>query len=79
MFCFVMTDGKIEQCVYVKFCMELSKSTTKTLEMLCEAFDGHSLSQTEFLNDIHVSRPVDCQLKLTTFRVTKHQQNNRKH
>jgi hypothetical protein len=35
-------DGKIEQCVFVK----LSKSTTKTFEMLCEAFGEHSLSQT---------------------------------
>jgi hypothetical protein len=27
--------------------MKLSKSTTKTLEMLCEAFGEHSLSQVE--------------------------------
>jgi hypothetical protein len=39
-------DGKIEQCVCIKFCMKLDKFTTKTLEMLCEAFGEHSLSQT---------------------------------
>jgi hypothetical protein len=39
-------DGKIEHHVCVKFCVKLSKSTTKTHEMLCEAFGEHSLSQT---------------------------------
>jgi hypothetical protein len=39
-------DGKIEQCVCTKFCVKLGKSVTKTLEMLCEAFREHSLSQT---------------------------------
>jgi hypothetical protein len=39
-------DGKIEQCVSIKFCVKLGKSTTKTLEMICEAFGEHSLSQT---------------------------------
>jgi hypothetical protein len=32
--------------VCIKFCVKLGKSTTKTLEMLCEAFGEHSLSQT---------------------------------
>jgi hypothetical protein len=39
-------DGKIEQLVCIKFCMKLGKSTTKTPEMLHEAFGEHSLSQT---------------------------------
>jgi hypothetical protein len=39
-------DGKIEQRVCIKFCVKLSKSTTETLEMLCEAFGEHSLSGT---------------------------------
>jgi hypothetical protein len=39
-------DCKIEQCVYIKFCVKLSKSATKTLEMICEAFGKHSLSWT---------------------------------
>jgi hypothetical protein len=39
-------DGKIEQCVCLKFCVTLSKPATETLEMLCEAFGEHSLSQT---------------------------------
>jgi hypothetical protein len=63
--CFVLSamDGKIEQCVCIKFCVKLSKSATETLEMLHEAFGAHSLSQTALLNGIHVSRPVECQLK----------------
>jgi hypothetical protein len=39
-------DGKIEQCIHIKFCMKLGKSATETLVMLCEAFGEHSLNQT---------------------------------
>jgi hypothetical protein len=39
-------DGKIEQCVCIKFCVKFSKSATITLEMLCGAFREHSLSRT---------------------------------
>jgi hypothetical protein len=39
-------DGKIEQCVCIKFCVKLGKSASKSLEMLHEAFGEHSLSQT---------------------------------
>jgi hypothetical protein len=39
-------DGKIEQCVCIKYCMKLGKSATETPEMLHEAFEEHSLSQT---------------------------------
>jgi hypothetical protein len=39
-------DDKIEQRVCIKFCMDLGKSTTETLEMLCETFGEHSLSRT---------------------------------
>jgi hypothetical protein len=31
-------DGKIKQCVCIKFCVKLDKSATKILEMLFEAF-----------------------------------------
>jgi hypothetical protein len=55
--------GRIKQCVCIKFCVKLSKSTTETLEMLCEAFGEHSLRQ-QFLNGIRVSRPVECQMKM---------------
>jgi hypothetical protein len=58
-------DGKIEQCACIKFYMQLAKSATKTLEMLCEAFGKHSLSRTVVLNGIHFSKPVECQLKMT--------------
>jgi hypothetical protein len=39
-------DGKIKQCICIKFCMKVGKSTTKTFDMLCEAFGEHSLSWT---------------------------------
>jgi hypothetical protein len=39
-------DGKIQQCVCIKFCVKLGKSATKTLEMLHEAAGEHSLSRT---------------------------------
>jgi hypothetical protein len=44
--CLVLSamDDKIKQCVWIKFCVTLSKSATKTLEMLYEAFGEHSLS-----------------------------------
>jgi hypothetical protein len=46
--CFILSviDAKTEQCVYIKLYMKLSKSATKTLEILHEAFGKHSLSQT---------------------------------
>jgi hypothetical protein len=40
-------DGEIEQRVCIKFCIELGKSATDTLEMPHEAFGEHSLSRTE--------------------------------
>jgi hypothetical protein len=39
-------DGKIKQCVCIKFCVKLGKSATETPEMLHEAFGEHSLSWT---------------------------------
>jgi hypothetical protein len=60
-----VTDGKIEQRVCIKFGVKLGKSATKTLEMLHEAFGEHSSSQTWSFNGIHVSRSVECQLKMT--------------
>jgi hypothetical protein len=38
-------NGKIEQCVCIKFCMKLGKFANKTLEMLRQAFGEHSSSQ----------------------------------
>jgi hypothetical protein len=35
-----------EQCVSIKFCVKLGKSTTEAIEMLRRAFGEHSLSQT---------------------------------
>jgi hypothetical protein len=39
-------DGKIKQCVFIKFCVKLCNSATEAREMLREAFGEHSLSQT---------------------------------
>jgi hypothetical protein len=39
-------EGKIEQCVCIRFCVKLGKSATKTLQMIPEAFGEHSLSRT---------------------------------
>jgi hypothetical protein len=55
---FSAMDGKVGQCVCMKFCMKLSKSATKTLEILSEAFGKHSLSRRECLNGIHTLRLV---------------------
>jgi hypothetical protein len=37
-FCLAATDGKIEQCICIKFCVKHGKSATNTLGMLREAF-----------------------------------------
>jgi hypothetical protein len=44
--CFVLyaIDGKVEQCVCIKFCAKLGKSTTENLDVLREAFGEHSSS-----------------------------------
>jgi hypothetical protein len=41
-----VTDGKTEQCVCIKFCVNPFKSAAETLQTLREAFGEHSLSQT---------------------------------
>jgi hypothetical protein len=68
--CFVLSaiNDKIEQSVCIKFCVKLGKSTTETLEILHEAFGEHSLSGQQFLNDIHISLPVERQLKMTNIQ-----------
>jgi hypothetical protein len=45
--------------------VKLGKSTTETLEMFPEVFGERSLSRTWSFYGIHVSRPVECQLKMT--------------
>jgi hypothetical protein len=66
-------DGKIEQHGCIKFCMKFGKFTIKTLEMLCVAFGEHSLSWTAVFDGIHISRPVECQLKMMELEGDKHQ------
>jgi hypothetical protein len=61
-------NGRIEHHICIKFCVKLSKSATELLEMLCEVFGEHSLSQTVVFNGIHVSRLVECQLKMTNIQ-----------
>jgi hypothetical protein len=64
-------DGKIEQCVYIKFCVELSKPATETLKQqkMLKKFENSStktVSQTihEFANTTEISYGV-CQETLT--------------
>jgi hypothetical protein len=61
-------DSKIKQRACIKFCVKLGKSATETLLMLCEAFGEHSLSRTAVFECIHISRPVECQLKMTNIQ-----------
>jgi hypothetical protein len=57
-------DGKIQQCVCIKFCMKLGKSDAEILETLRQPFQEYTLSRTEVLNGTHVSSPVESQLKM---------------
>jgi hypothetical protein len=65
--CFLLPamDGKIKQCVCIKFCAKHGKSATETLEMLHEASRE---ARQQLLNGIYVSRPVVCQLKMTNIQ-----------
>jgi hypothetical protein len=69
-------DGKIEQCVCIKFCVKLGKSVTKTLQMLHEAFGEHSLSWT-MVFEWH-SRFKAGQVSAEDDEAAKHQQNDTK-
>jgi hypothetical protein len=64
-------DGKIKQRVCIKFSVKLSKSAVKTLEILREAFEKHSLSQTAVFNGIHVSRLIKCHLKMSNVQANQ--------
>jgi hypothetical protein len=57
-------DGKIEGRAYITFCVKISKSTSETLEMFREAFGEHSVRRKRYLNGVHFSRQVECQLKM---------------
>jgi hypothetical protein len=58
-------NGKIKQRVCIKFCMKLGRSTTETLEMLCEAFGERSLCWTVVFEWHSCFKAVECQLKMT--------------
>jgi hypothetical protein len=73
MFHFVCDEWQNQAlCVCIKFCVKLSKSATRTLEMLCEK------SRQRFLIDIHISRLFVYQMKTRIFKETMHQQNDRR-
>jgi hypothetical protein len=44
--------------------MKVGKFATETLEMLCETFGEYSLSQIAVLYGIHISKLIECQLKM---------------
>jgi hypothetical protein len=58
--------------------MKLGKSAIETLEMLREAFGEHSLSRTGFWMAFTFQQRSSVSWKWQTFRVTMHQQNDRK-
>jgi hypothetical protein len=78
-FCFVCDGCKIEQCVRIKFCVKLGKPTTETLEMLYENFwrTFFKLDSGFWMKFMFQSWSI-VSWKWQTFRVTKHQQNNRR-
>jgi hypothetical protein len=77
-FCFVCDGWQNQATCLQQFLCEAGKSATETLEMLHEAFGEHSLCWQWFLNGIHVSRPAECQLKLTNDQGDQAPAKNRK-
>jgi hypothetical protein len=65
--CFILPamDGKIKQCVCIKLCVKLCKSTTETPEMLHEASGEHSLSWTAVFEWHSRFKAGRVQLKMT--------------
>jgi hypothetical protein len=64
MFCFVHDGWQNRPMSLHQVFMKFVKSATETLETLCKAFGEHSAGR-QFFNGIHVSRPAECQLKMT--------------
>jgi hypothetical protein len=58
-------DGKIEQCICNKFCVKLSELLLKPLKCFMKLLENILQTRQRFLNDIHVSRLVESQLKMT--------------
>jgi hypothetical protein len=69
-------DGKIEQYVCIKFCVQLGKSATETFEMLWEAFGEHSLGRTVVFKWHSLFKAG--WVSVEDDKMTKHQQNDRK-
>jgi hypothetical protein len=40
-----MSDRLLEQCINIKFCAKLRKSTSKTLQMLTEAYGADTMKK----------------------------------
>jgi hypothetical protein len=45
--------------------MKISNSAAETFELLYETFGELSSSRTAVFNGIHISRSIECQLKMT--------------
>jgi hypothetical protein len=62
-------DGKIEQRVCVRFSIKHGNWASETLDMLCEAFGEHSLSQTAVFEWHLRFKAIECQLKMRDIHV----------
>jgi antirestriction protein ArdC len=78
-------DGKIQQCVCIKFCMKLGNYATKAHEMLHEAFEEHSLSRSavfEWHSRLKAGQELSveddkCSERSSTNQTTENVENNR--
>jgi hypothetical protein len=72
-------DGKIGQCVCIKFCVKLSESATQTPEMLQRGFWRTFFKLgSDFWMEFMFQGWSSVSWRWRTFRATKHQLNNRK-
>jgi hypothetical protein len=72
-------DGRIKQRVCIKFSTKLGKSTAEIREMPFESFGEPSLSQTAVFEWHSLFKDGRVSVEDNTFRVTKHQQKDRKY
>jgi hypothetical protein len=47
-----MSDRLLEQCINIKFCAKLGKSTNETLQALTEAYDADAMKKLSGIKDL---------------------------